>query len=336
MVSQLPFEKVSRQVTIRIDEKSDPAFGKSPFEQTIAERIENGFVVINKPRGPSSHQVGEYVRNILHAKTSGHSGTLDPNVTGVLAVGLNKATRVLQALLGAGKEYVCLMHIHQEFSEEKIRNTCKKFVGDIMQMPPVKSAVKRELRKRTIYYFDVIEIDGKDVLFRVGCQAGTYIRKLCSDIGDKLGCGAHMQQLIRTKAGSFTYAQMVSLNELVDAYAKWQGNQNDTQSEIQLKNMILPINSAVAHLPHVWVGDGAINPMCHGAPLAVPGVCKFQTNIAVGDMIAILSLKDELVCLATAQMTSEQMKNEKNGIAATLVRVVMDENLYPRMKKEQK
>ncbi len=320
---------MKREIIVRADEKTNPAYGKPVGDQTMQELLDSGFVVINKPRGPTSHQISEYTKNIVGVETSGHSGTLDPNVTGVLAIGLNKSTKILQALLNAGKEYVCLMHVHQELSEEKIRNTCKKFIGDIMQLPPVKSAVKRELRKRTIYYLDVIEVDGKDVLFRVGCQAGTYIRKLCSDIGEKLGCGAHMQQLIRTKAASFNDKEMVSLGELADAYAVWK----ESSDESKLRKIVLPINSAVRHLPHIWVGDGAINPICHGAPLALPGVCKLHSHIAVGDMVALLSLKGELVCLAKAEMSSEQMQTEKNGIAATLVRVVMDENTYPRIKR---
>lgn len=327
--NKLPFELEKREVIVRLDEATDQKYGKSPSQLTMQELLQCGFVVINKPRGPTSHQISEYVKLMLGTESAGHSGTLDPNVTGVLPVALTKATKVQQALLNAGKEYVCLMHIHQEYSEEKIRNTCKKFVGDIMQLPPVKSAVKRELRKRTIYYLDVLEVDGKDVLFKVGCQAGTYIRKLCSDIGEKLGSGAHMQQLIRTKAASFNDKEMISLNELADAHSKWV----ESGDETQLRKFVHNINHSVSHLAHIWVGDGAINPICHGAPLAVPGVLKIHTGIKKGDMIAIMSLKDELVCLAKAEMSTDQILKEKNGIAAVLTRVVMDENTYPKIRK---
>ena len=136
---------------------------------------------IDKPKGPTSHQTSDYVKKILHIDKAGHSGTLDPAVTGVQPVALGKATRITQFLLTAPKEYVCLMHIHQEVDEKNIKDTISQFLGKIRQLPPLKSAIKRVERTREIYEFEVLEIKGKDVLFRVKCQAGTYVRKLCFD-----------------------------------------------------------------------------------------------------------------------------------------------------------
>ncbi|HLP79082.1 MAG TPA: RNA-guided pseudouridylation complex pseudouridine synthase subunit Cbf5 [Acidobacteriota bacterium] len=325
---ELPALQTKRTVIVRREEPTNPAYGKSPENWDIKELLNNGIVCINKPKGPTSHQISGYVKDILGVSAAGHSGTLDPGVTGVLPIALGEGTKAVQALINAGKEYVCYMHIHKEISEEKIRNVCAKFVGDIMQLPPVKSAVKRQLRKRTIYYLDIIEIDGQDVLFRVGCQAGTYIRKLCSDIGAKLGCGAHMQQLIRTKAATFSDKEMHSLQELTDAVHYLQ--QGD---ESAIRKIVLPVTRALVHLPKVWVFDATIDPITHGAPVAIPGISKLESDIKKGDMVAVLSLKDEFVCLANAQMTSEEMQSQPKGIALTLARVYMKEGIYPKIEK---
>src|SRR3989338_7818960 len=170
-------------------------FGKPPVERTADELINYGIVNIDKPKGPTSHQTSDYVKKILHLSKAGHSGTLDPGVTGVQPVALGKATRITQFLLTAAKEYVCLMHLHKEVPESSLRTTIQRFVGKIQQRPPVKSAVKRVERTREIYQFEILEIKEKDVLFRVQCQAGTYIRVLCHQIGKELKVGAHMAEL---------------------------------------------------------------------------------------------------------------------------------------------
>ena len=178
-IEQLPFEENNREIIIKKEVKTSEKFGKDPYTRNVEELINNGIININKPKGPTSHQVSSFVQNILNIKKSGHSGTLDPKVTGVLPVALEKATRIVNVLLPAGKEYVCLMHLHDDHQEYEIRKIMASFVGEINQLPPIKSAVKRQYRIRKIYYIKIHDIIGKDVLFTVGCQAGTYIRKLC-------------------------------------------------------------------------------------------------------------------------------------------------------------
>src|SRR3989344_3125683 len=216
MEEKLPFERIQREILVKKEEQG--IFGKYPEERTIEELIHYGIININKSAGPTSHQVAEYVKRILKIKVSGHSGTLDPNVSGCLPVALDKATRITQFLLTAGKEYICLMHIHKDIPPSKIHKTAKEFVGKIKQLPPIKSAIKRQLREREIYYITILETQGRDVLFKIGCQAGFYIRKFCFDFGIKLGTKAHMAQLIRTKAGPFTDKDWYSLQDLKDAY----------------------------------------------------------------------------------------------------------------------
>src|SRR3989344_4524186 len=186
-MSELPFQKIQRKILLRKEADTSPKFGQRPEDRSTETMLQYSVINIDKPRGPTSHQVSAYVQQILGIKKSGHSGTLDPKVTGVLPVAVGKATKIVQALLPAGKEYVAIMHLHDDLPEEKIRSACAQFVGRIKQLPPLKSNVKREWRFRKIYYLEILEIKGRDVLFRVGCQAGTYIRKLIHDLGTAMG-----------------------------------------------------------------------------------------------------------------------------------------------------
>lgn len=328
-MSLLPFERIKRTILVRRAADSNPKYGKKPEERTVQELLDYGVVNLNKPQGPTSHQVSDYAKRVLHISKAGHSGTLDPNVTGLLPVALGKATKIAQALLTSGKEYVCVMHMHKDVPEADIRKVCAEFVGRIRQLPPLKSAVKREWRYRNVYYLEILEIDGKDVLFRAGTQAGTYIRKLCSDIGERLG-GAHMQELRRTKAGPFNeQTNMVSLQDLADAYWFWKNEGN----EKFIRYCIQPMENAVKHLPKVWILDSTVDPLCHGVNLNVPGIAKVESDIQVDEIVAVMTLKDELVALGIAKMLSKSMTKEEKGFAVKINSVMMDPNTYPRMQK---
>jgi H/ACA ribonucleoprotein complex subunit 4 len=321
----LPFELKKRSVVIRRLFETSEKFGMDPKKRTVAELLKVGIVNIDKPQGPTSHQVSAYVQKILGISKSGHSGTLDPNVTGVLPVALEKSTKIVETLLNAGKEYVCLMHVHKEVPEYELYKAFEKFTGKISQLPPIKSAVKRQWRDRTIYYIQVLEIKGQDALFKVGCQAGTYIRKLVHDIGTELKCGAHMAELRRTKAGPFSEATLCSLQDLTDAFHYYkQGNENF------IRKLIQPVENAVAHLGKIYVLDTTVESLCHGASLNVPGISKLETGIEKDDLVAILSLKNELVCFGKAILTSKEMQGER-GLAVKTGKVVMEPGIYPRM-----
>ncbi len=327
--TKLPFEKIKRELFIKRKSKTDSRFGCKPDERSAEELIDYGVININKPKGPTSHQVSAYVQKILKIKKSGHSGTLDPKVTGVLAVAMGRGTRIVQALLPAGKEYVCLMHLHKEVDKKKVMDTIKGFVGKIKQMPPLRSAVKRQERIRKIYYIKILEITEKDVLFIVGCQAGTYIRKLCHDIGGKLGVGAHMAELIRTKAAPFNEKTMVTLQDLADAYWYYKEENN----EKLLRHCIKPIEHAVTHFPRVFVLDTTVDTLCHGANLKVPGISMVESEIQVDETIAIMTLKGELVAIGTAKMISKEMIKKDKGIVVTTDKVFMLPGTYPRLDK---
>jgi len=326
----LPFEKIKREIIVKEETETDSNSGCNPSDRSVKDLINYGIICLNKPQGPTSHQVSDHVKNILNVSKAGHSGTLDPNVYGLLPVALGKATRIVQVLLNAGKEYVALMHLHEDFTEEKIRKELEKYVGEITQLPPIKSAVKRQWRKRNVYYVEILDIKGRDVLFKMGCQAGTYVRKYIHDFGLRLGCGAHMQELVRTKAGPFNYHQMVSLHDLKDAYEEFViGN------EEWLKKVILPVENAVGHLSKIWINDSAVDSMCHGAQLSVPGIVKLHKGVSHSEMVAIMTLKDELVCIGKAVMTTNEILEKEKGLAVKECKVFMDRGTYPRYKREE-
>ena len=215
-MGDLPFEKTEKQILIRSESIGE--IGLAQNERSAEQLLDHGIVIIDKPSGPSSHEVSSFVQKIIKIDKAGHTGTLDPGVTGVLPVALGKGTKIVQALLNSGKEYIALMHLHDEVTPRQLKDAFKKFKGKIKQFPPQKSAVKRRWRYRSVYYVEVLEVDGRDVLFKIGCEAGTYIRKYIHDMGEHLGVGAHMQELRRTKAGPFSDRDMVTLQDLSDAF----------------------------------------------------------------------------------------------------------------------
>lgn len=314
---------------LKAEDETNPDYGSFPEERPIGVHIHHGVINLDKPSGPTSHEVDSWVKRILGVEKTGHGGTLDPKVTGVLPVGIDHATRVIQMLLGADKEYICLMRLHEEIPEEKIRDILQEFQGKIFQTPPIKSAVKRELRVRKIYYVDILEIDGQDVLFKIGCEGGTYIRKYCHDVGEALGIGAHMAELRRTRSGPFTEDNMVTLHDLTDAYHIWK----EEGDESFLRNCILPMEAAVEHLPKVVIRDSAVDAVCHGADLAAGGIVSLEDGIKKGDTVAVMTLKGELVATGESLKTSREILKANKGIMIDINRVFMGPGTYPKMWK---
>jgi len=319
------------KILVKFDEEACLDFGRPPEERSIEEHVRLGFVNLDKPAGPTSHQVTSWVKNILGVKKAGHSGTLDPQVTGVLPIGIMDSAKVLQTLLVSGKEYVGVMKLHGNVDETRVREVFNEFTGEIYQKPPLKSAVKRRLRTRRIYELELLEKKGTLVLFRTSCQAGTYIRKLCHDIGLVLGPGANMQRLRRTKAGSFKDDTSVILHDLADAVAYWR----DDGREDELRRIIVSIEDAVSHLPRIWLRDSAVSAIAHGAPLNVPGVAKLEASVKRGGMVALFTLRGELAAIARAKMDAYEISGKKNGEAAALERVVIAADAYPRQWKKK-
>lgn len=285
---------------------------------------DSGIVVIDKPRGPSSHQVAAWVGGILGRRV-GHAGTLDPQVSGVLIVMFGGAVRLAPVLLSHNKEYVCLMRLHGDASRESVEQAAKEFTGRIYQRPPRKSAVKRSLRIRKIQEIEILDMDGRLVLFRVRCDAGTYIRTLCVHLGYALGTCAHMEELRRIRSGSFDETTIVTLHELADAVAAAREGNHEP-----LQGMILPPAAAVADLAKVVVRDTAVDAVCHGAVLAGVGAVGKEGGFAKGETVAIVTERGELVGLGKGLVNSSALKPGEPGFVVAPTTVLMRPGTYPR------
>lgn len=251
-------------------------------------------------------------------------------MTGVLPVALEEATKVIQALLVAGKEYVGVMKLHKDAPEGKVREVFNEFQGKIYQRPPTRASVKKAIRVRTIYYLDILEIEGRNILFKVGCEAGTYIRKLVFDIGRALGCGAHMHELRRIRAGPFTEDKnMVTLHDILYLYDRWR----EAGDIKMLRKFILPMERALDFMPKIFIRDSAVDAICHGAHLTAPGITHVESGIKPSDKVAVFTLKGEAVALGTAIASTEEILKATHGIMVKTDRVLMPRGIYPKLWK---
>lgn len=308
-------------------EEAEPSeeYGEFPENRDVDQLLQKGFVIVDKPFGPTSNQVSTWVRKCLDRRKTGHFGTLDPNATGVLPVGLNKGTRVQKALSSSNKQYVFEMELEERKSREEVEKALEQFVGQNEQVPPEKSAVKRELRTREMYEAELIEVEGTSVLARIDVESGFYVRVLVEQIAEKLETSGEMVELRRTLQGDLGEEDADTLQDIVDAYRFYK----DENREKELREVLHPIEKAVTHLPKVVIKNSAVNAIANGADLLSVGISKLEDSISRGDMVAIMTLKGELVALATAEMSAEQMF-EEDGEAAELESVHMDPETYPR------
>jgi len=329
---KLPFEQVRRQLLIKREAETDPSLGCAPEARPVKDLINFGVINLDKPSGPTSHQVSDYLQKILHIEKAGHSGTLDPKVTGVLPVALGRATRLAHLLLKSGKEYIALMHLHSDASPQEIESRLSEFVGKINQKPPVRSAVKRVFRERSVYYIKVIEIEGRDVLFKIGCEAGTYIRKFIYDFGQKTGWGASMSELRRTRVAHFSEHEIYTLQDVADAYWYWKEEGKDAP----IRKVVLPAERILDSIPKIYVLDSSVDSLSHGANLNVPGISKLESGIEKGSTVAVLTLKGELVAYGIAQMSSEDILSAEKGFAVKVEKVFMQPGLYKKQETSEK
>jgi H/ACA ribonucleoprotein complex subunit 4 len=320
-----PAWETKRTLYTHAEEQYNTSLGLPPEDRNLQQMLKRGVVVVDKVPGPTSHEVVAWVKKLMDLDHVGHGGTLDPKVTGVLPVTLEESTKCVQALLDSGKEYITIMRTHEDVEEKRLLETLKQFEGEIFQRPPLRSAVSRRLRTRIIYRIEYLEGHGRNWLFKVACQSGTYIRKLCSDVGEVLGCGAHMHELRRTRSGPFTEMQAVTLYEIADAMDQYKEG-----DEAMLMKILHPVEEALALLPHIWIRDSAVEALCTGAQLAVPGILRLESGIEPKGLIAVMTQRNEAVALMRAEMGSDTILKEEHGIAAILERVIMQRGTYPK------
>ncbi|HEY7508364.1 MAG TPA: RNA-guided pseudouridylation complex pseudouridine synthase subunit Cbf5 [Nitrososphaera sp.] len=313
---------------VNVDEDvTDERHGHQYDKRPIKELLYYGMILVDKPAGPTSHEVVAWVKRILEIEKAGHSGTLDPGATGMLPIGLGEGTKALGVLLLGPKEYYALARLHAHASPEKVKKVMQDFTGEIYQRPPQRSSVKRVTRVRTVYAFDYVENYDRLILMRVLCQAGTYIRKIIYDIGEVLSPGATMVELRRTQVSNlYEKHGMVRLHDLADAYQRYK----ETGDEEKLRRLIRPIEMCLEGIRGITIRDTAVDALCHGAPLAVPGVIAVPKDLRVGELVGVYTLKGEVVGLAEAAMTKEQIEESARGVAFVMKRLIMKPDTYPK------
>jgi tRNA pseudouridine55 synthase len=266
----------------------------SPTDRSPTDLLSFGVVNLDKPPGPSAHQVAAWVRDMCDLDRVAHAGTLDPKVTGCLPLLLGDAARAARVFDDAVKEYVAVLELHGPTPTD-FDSVVAEFEGPIYQKPPKKSAVARQLRVREIHELDVLELADRQALLRVRCESGTYVRKLCHDLGLALGTGAHMSDLRRTATGSFDDRDLVTLEELADALAWWR----EDDDLDPLRKVVQPAERALRDLPRVTVAPSAAEQVAHGAPVYAPGVIEVEgVESADGEpLVACYTPDDAALCL---------------------------------------
>merc|ERR1712167_25625 len=304
--------------------------GCSPLKRNIYDYVRSGVINLDKPSNPSSHEVVAWIRRILKVEKTGHSGTLDPKVTGCLIVCVERATRLVKSQQGAGKEYVAVLRLHNAVeSQAKLARAIETLTGALFQRPPLISAVKRQLRVRTIYESKLIEMDLDRNLgvFWVSCEAGTYIRTLCTHLGLLLGTGGHMQELRRVRSGiNGEKDNMVTMHDVLDAQYTYDNNKDESY----LRRVIRPLESLLTTYKRVVVKDSAVNAICYGAKLMIPGLLRYASGIEVGEEVVLMTTKGEAIALGIAEMTTAVMATVDHGVVAKIKRVLMERDTYPR------
>jgi len=304
--------------------------GCSPLKRTLYDFVRSGVINLDKPSNPSSHEVVAWVRRILKVEKTGHSGTLDPKVTGCLIVCVERATRLVKSQQGAGKEYVAVLRLHDAVKDQsKVARAIETLTGALFQRPPLISAVKRQLRVRTIYESKLLEFDTERNLgvFWVSCEAGTYIRTLCTHLGLLLGTGGHMQELRRVRSGhTGEKDNLVTMHDVLDAQYVYD-NQKD---ESYLRRVIKPLEAILTTYKRIVVKDSTVNAICYGAKLMIPGLLRYGSGIEVGEEVVLMTTKGEAIALGIAEMPTAVMATVDHGIVAKIKRVIMERDTYPR------
>ncbi|MFC6786321.1 RNA-guided pseudouridylation complex pseudouridine synthase subunit Cbf5 [Halobaculum halobium] len=280
----------------------------APENRSVGDLADFGVVNLDKPAGPSAHQVAGWVRDVLGVDRAAHSGTLDPKVTGCLPTLTGDATRMAQVFLEGAKEYVAVLELHGTAPTD-LERVVGEFEGELFQKPPRKSAVNRQLRTREVHDLDVLDRTERQVLLRVRCESGTYIRKLCHDIGLALGTGGHMGHLRRTATDPFDDRDLHTLHDLVDgvAFAEGEDTADGEPDESLVREVLRPAEEALTGLPSLTIADSAAREVANGAPVYAPGV------LAAGEVGAGEPAGDGLLTCYTP-----------NGSAVCLGRLVGD------------
>ncbi|XP_053963122.1 H/ACA ribonucleoprotein complex subunit 4 [Anastrepha ludens] len=318
------------KLNVRTNHYTPLPHGSSPLSRDIKEYMKSGFINLDKPSNPSSHEVVAWIKKILKVEKTGHSGTLDPKVTGCLIVCIDRATRLVKSQQSAGKEYVAIFKLHSPVeSVAKVRQGLEKLRGALFQRPPLISAVKRQLRVRTVYDSKLLDYDEARNMgvFWVSCEAGSYIRTMCVHLGLVLGVGGQMLELRRVRSGIQSERDgMVTMHDVLDAMYLYENHKDESM----LRRVIKPLEGLLVNHKRIIMKDSSVNAVCYGAKIMLPGVLRYEDGIEIDQEIVIVTTKGEAICLAVAQMTTATMASCDHGVVAKIKRVIMERDTYPR------
>jgi H/ACA ribonucleoprotein complex subunit 4 len=308
------------------DATTEAKYGCAPEDRTIEQLLEGGWILLDKPSGPSSHQLAAWAREMLGVEKLGHGGTLDPFATGGLVLLSGSATRLTGRVLKGDKMYICVIRLPSDVNDEALSGAISNLKGRIHNVPPKESAVKVQVRQRSINSFDIVDRDDRILLCKIDCEAGTYVRTLTRDLGLLLDGEVELLELRRGRSGPYSEDDAITMHQLSDAIHLWK--QHDQPAA--MKKILLPVESLLEGIPQITIKDGAASALSHGAPLASPGIVGIAHDVMRGDEVAIMSLKGEIVCLGTMSVNGSDVPNMNGGEVARPNLVLMPPETYPK------
>ena len=306
--------------------KTDAAFGTSPDDRTLEQRLASGFILVDKPAGPTSHQLAAWARDLLGLDRLGHGGTLDPFATGVLPLMTGRCMKITNKILKHQKTYIAVFRFRTMPEINDLKATMATMTGRIYNVPPEVSAVKVQVRTRTIHAFELLDTDGQDAVARIICDAGTYIRTMARDMGLLLNTPVSLKELRRENSGMFDLNDCITMDQLADAVWLWK---ECGQAEA-LNAIVHPIEKLLVDVPRCTVKDSAVAALSYGAPLLRPGLVSIPAGLKKGTELLVTSLKEEAVGFVKLKADSDDIPAMESGELARPSMVLMDTEVYPR------
>jgi H/ACA ribonucleoprotein complex subunit 4 len=311
---------------IDADYSPDEHLGSAPDERNLEQLMQSGFILLDKPPGPSSHQLASWARDLLELEKLGHGGTLDPFATGVLTLLLGKSVKLTSAILKHDKSYICVLRSQSPIDKETLESLLRQFEGKIYNVPPEISAVKVQVRTRTIESVKLIDAQERDFIIEVRCESGTYIRTMARDMGLLAGMPIELKELRRNQSGRYHLEQCVSMDVIADAVWLWK-EQGDDRA---LRSIIHPIELLLEHFPKCVIKDSAVAAISNGAPLLRPGIVSVDESIGKGSQVLVTTCRGQAVALVKFKHEANEIADLNEGEVAQPTMVLMDADLYPR------
>jgi len=308
--------------------KTNNSFGCNPEERPLGELLECGIILVDKPPGPSSHQLAAWARSMLGIKRIGHGGTLDPFATGLLTLLCGRSTKITAELLRKPKSYFAVIRFKTPVPEDKLKLLVNTMKGEIFNVPPKESAVKVQVRTREVSESRLVQTEEGDRvhLLSISCEAGTYIRTMVKDLGLLSGIKCELLELHRSKSGPLEDKMACSMQQLADAVFLWKEH-DDPRG---LERLVCPVETVLNDIPRIAVKDGAVSALSHGAPLARPGVVSVPRGLPSGSSVLISSLKGEAVAISELSVHSDSIPEMRTGQIAVPKTVIMPPGTYPQ------